>query len=304
MPQNRRASSGAPRIGVLLAGDRSYPSFAAFQEGMRELSHVDGQTFTMEARFAAGQLDRLPGLAAELVALQVDVIAVIGAVTFSAARQATSDIPIVFTIVLDPVAVGMVSNADRPSGNATGVTNFNPDQARSQIQILKQALPGLARLAILGDAGVPDTLPNLNRAAAEAEGLRPQVLLLKDAEDLDKAFSAFRDEGADALLSLEVPRTSTYGRRIAELAAAARLPTMFGRDLARYGPLFAYGTSLAAAARCMARMVDQILKGARPGDLPVERVEQPELVINLKVAREIGVTIPPDVLAYANQVIE
>ena len=304
MPQNRRASSGAPRIGVLLAGDRSYPSFAAFQEGMRELGHVEGQTFTMEARFAAGQLDRLPGLAAELVALQVGVIAVIGAVTFSAARQATSDIPIVFTIVLDPVAVGMVSNADRPSGNATGVTNFNPDQARSQIQILKQALPGLARLAILGDAGVPDTLPNLNRAAAEAEGLRPQVLLLKDAEDLDKAFSAFRDEGADALLSLEVPRTSTYGRRIAELAAAARLPTMFGRDLARYGPLFAYGTSLAAAARCMARMVDQILKGARPGDLPVERVEQPELVINLKVAREIGVTIPPDVLAHANQVIE
>jgi putative tryptophan/tyrosine transport system substrate-binding protein len=304
MPQNRRASSGAPRIGVLLAGDKSYPSFAAFQDGMRELGHVEGQTFTMEARFAAGQLDRLPGLAAELVALQVDVIAVIGAVTFSAARQATSDIPIVFTIVLDPVAVGMVSNADRPSGNATGVTNFSPNQARSQIQILRKALPGLARLAILGDAGVPDTLPNLNRAAAEAEGLRPQVLLLKDAEDLDKAFSAFRNEGADALLSLEVPRTSTYGRKIAELAAAARLPTMFGRDLARYGPMLAYGTSLAAAARCMARMVDQILKGARPGDLPVERVEQPELVINLKVAREIRVTIPPDVLAHANQVIE
>ncbi len=304
MPQNRRASSGAPRIGVLLAGDRSYPSFAAFQDGMRELGHVEGQTITMEARFAACQLDRLPGLAAELVDLQVDVIAVIGAVTFSAARQATSDIPIVFTIVLDPVAVGMVSNADRPGGNATGVTNFNPDQARSQIQILKKALPGLARLAILGDAGVPDTLPNLNRAAAEAEGLHPQVLLLKDAEDLDKAFSAFRDEGADALLSLEVPRTSTYGRRIAELAAAARLPTMFGRDLARYGPMFAYGTSLAAAARRMAGMVDQILKGARPGDLPVERVEQPELVINLKVAREIGVTIPPDVLAHASPVIE
>jgi putative tryptophan/tyrosine transport system substrate-binding protein len=304
MSQNGRSSSGAPRIGVLLAGDRSYPSFAAFQDGMRELGHVEGQTVTIEERFAAGQLGRLPSLAAELVALQVGVIAVIGAVSFSAARQATSDIPIVFTIVLDPVAVGMVSNADRPGGNATGVTNFNPDQARSQIQILKQALPGLARLAILGDAGVPDTLPSLNRVAAEAEDLRPQVLLLKGAEDLDKVFWAFRDEGADALLSLEVPRTSTYGRRIAELAAAARLPTMFGRDLARYGPMFAYGTSLAAAARRMAGMVDQIVKGARPGDLPVERVEQPELVINLKVAREIGATIPPDVLARANQVIE
>jgi putative ABC transport system substrate-binding protein len=270
---------------------------------MRELGHIEGQTFTMAARFAAGQLDRLPGLAAELVALQVDVIAVIGAVTFAAARQATSNIPLVFTIVLDPVDVGIVSNVDRPGGNATGVTNFNPGQARSQIQILKQALPRLTRLAILGDAGVPDTLPNLNRAAAEAEGLHPQVLLLKDAEDLDRAFSAVRDEGAEALLSLEVPRTSTYGSRIAALAAAARLPTMFGRDLARHGPLFAYGTSLAAAARRMAGMVDQILKGARPGDLPVERVEQPELVINLKVAREIGATIPPDVLASANHVI-
>jgi putative tryptophan/tyrosine transport system substrate-binding protein len=304
MSHTRQASPAASRIGVLLAGDRTYPSFTAFQEGMRALGHVEGQTFTMEARFAAGQLDRLPDLAAELVALQVDVIAVVGAVTFYAARQATTDIPIVFTIVLDPIAIGMVSTAILPTGNSTGVTNFNPDQARSQIQILKQALPGLARLAILGDAGVPDTLPNLNRAAAEAEGLRPQVLLLTDAEDLDRTFSAIRDEDADALLSLEVPRTSTYGRRIAELAAAARLPTMFGRDLARHGPVFAYGTSLAAAARRMAGMVDQILKGARPSDLPVERVEQPELVINLKVARQIGVTIPPDVLAHANQVIE
>jgi putative ABC transport system substrate-binding protein len=147
---------------------------------------------------------------------------------------------------------------------------------------------------------VPDTLPNLNRAAAKAEGLRPQVLLLKGAEDLDEALSAFRDEGADALLCLEVPRTSTSGRRIAELAVAARLPAMFGRDLARYGPMFAYGTSLAAAAR---RMADRILKGARRGALAVERVEQPELVVNLKVARELGVTIPPDVLARADQVI-
>lgn len=304
MSESRQAGSSVPRIGVLLAGDRSYPSFTTFQNGMRELGYVEGQTVTMEARFAAGRLDLLPGLAAELVALQVDVIAVIGAVTFWAARQATSDIPIVFTIVLDPVAAGMVSNAERPGGNTTGVTNFNPGQARSQIQILKKVLPGLARLAILGDAGVPDTLPNLNRAAAEAEGLRPQVLLLKGAEDLGGAFSAFREEGADALLSLEVPRTSTYGMRIAELAAAARLPTMFGRDLARYGPMLAYGTSLATAAWRMAGMVDQILKGVKPGDLPVERVEQPELVVNLKVARGIGVTIPPDVRARADQVIE
>lgn len=300
----RQTGSGAPRIGVLLAGDRSYPSFGAFREGLSELGHVEGRTIEVEARFAAGQLDRLPDLAAELVALQVDVIAVIGAVTFWAARQATSDIPIVFTVVLDPVAASMVTDADRPGGNTTGTTNFDPGQARSQIKLLKQVLPRLSRLAILGDAGVPDTLPNLNRAAAEAEGLHPQVLLLRGAEDLDGAFAAFRDEGADALLSLEVPRTSTYGGRIAELAVAARLPTMFGRDLARYGPMLAYGTSLAVAARRMAGMVDRILKGAKPGDLPVERVAQPELVVNLRVARAIGVTIPSEVLACADQMVE
>ena len=199
MSKGRRAGSGAPRIGMLLAGDRSYPSFAAFQEGSGELGHVAGRTFEMEARFAEGRLDRLPGLAAELVALRVDVIAVIGAVTFWAARQATSAIPIVFTVVLDPVGAGMVTDAHRPGGNTTGVTNFDPGQARSQIRILKQALPGLTRLAILGDAGVPDTLPNLNRAAAEAEGLRPQVRLLRGADDLDGVFAAFRDEGADGL---------------------------------------------------------------------------------------------------------
>ena len=299
-----QTGSGSPRIGVLLAGDRSYPSFAAFQEGLSALGLVGGRTIEVEARFADGQLDRLPALAAELVALHVDVITVIGAVTFWAARQATSDVPIVFTVVLDPVAAGMVADADHPGGNTTGTTNFDPGQARSQIKLLKQVVPGLTRLAILGDAGVPDTLPNLNRAAAEAEGLSAQVLLLRGVEDLEGAFGAFQDAGAGALLSLEVPRTSTYGERIAALAAAARLPTMFGRDLARYGPLLAYGTSLAAAARRSARMVDRILKGEKPGDMPVERVSEPELVVNLQVARAIGVTIPQDVLAQADEIVD
>jgi len=302
MFEARQAGSKIPRIGVLLAGDSTYTSFTTCREGLSELGHTEGQTFKMEARFAAGQLDQLPSLAAELVALRVDVIAVIGAITFWAARQATSDIPIIFTIVLDPADAGMITDADRPGGNTTGVTSFDPDQARSQIRLLKQVLPGLTRLAILGDAGVPDTLPDLNKAAATAEGLRSQVLLA-GAEDLDGAFAAFKDEGADALLCLEVPRTSTYGGRIVELAAAARLPTMFGRDLARYGPLLAYGTSLAAAARRMAGLVNQVLKGAKPGELPIERVARPELVVNLKVAREIGISVPAEVLARADQVI-
>jgi putative tryptophan/tyrosine transport system substrate-binding protein len=141
MSEGEQAGSGVPRIGVLLAGDRSYPSFTAFREGLGELGYVEGRTFRMEARFAAGQLHRLPGLAAELVALRADVIAVIGAVAFWAARHATSDIPIVFTIVLDPIAAGIVADADRPGGNTTGATSFDPGQARSQIRILKQPCP-------------------------------------------------------------------------------------------------------------------------------------------------------------------
>ena len=129
-------------------------------------------------------------------------------------------------------------------------------------------------------------------------------MLLRGAEDIEDAFAAFKSEGANALLSLEVPRTSTHGGKIAELAASMRLPTMFGRDLARHGPLLAYGTSLAAAARQMAGMVDRILKGAKPGDMPIERVMQPELIVSLRVARQIGITIPPEVLAIAAQAVE
>ncbi|GGE07986.1 ABC transporter substrate-binding protein [Rhizobium anhuiense] len=304
MTAARPIGSGIPRIGILLAGDRSYPSFAAFRDGLSALGYIDGQMFEMEARFAEGLFDRLPGFAEELIALGVDVIAVIGAVTFQAVRRATSDIPIVFAVVLDPVAAGLVTDADRPGGNATGATNYDPEQAKKQIRILKQTVPGLSRLAILGDAGVPDTLPNLYMAEARAAGLSPQMVLLKGSEDIEEAFATFTGQQADALLSLEVPRTSTYGARIIEGAVSARLPTMFGRDLARYEPVLAYGTSLAAAARQMARMVDRVLKGAKPGDMPIEWVKQPELIVNLSAARKIGIPIPPELLAIADEVIE
>lgn len=303
MTAARSIGAGIPRVGVLLAGDRSYPSFAAFSEGLSALGYIEGQTFNMEARFAEGQFGRLPGFAEELIALGVDIIAVIGAVTLQAARRATSDIPIVFTVVLDPVAAGLVIDAGRPGANATGVTNYDPEQAKTQIRILKQTVPDLSRLAILGDAGVPDTLPNLYTAEAKAAELSPQVVLLKGSEDIEEAFAAFTSQRADALLCLEVPRTSTHGAKIIERAASARLPTMFGRDLARYEPLLAYGTSLATAARQMAGMVDRILKGAKPGDMPIEWVKQPQLIVNLGVAGKIGIPIPPEVLATADEVI-
>jgi putative tryptophan/tyrosine transport system substrate-binding protein len=305
MSTSQQRGSGPPRIGLLSATDSSYVGVRNFHDRLRELGHVEGQTIVVEARFAERQLDRLPGLAAELVGMRVDLVAAVGAVTVRAVRQASATIPLVFTVVLDPVADGLVPNAEHPGGNTTGATSFDPAQPRAQMRLLKQIVPMLQRVAILGDAGVPELLDRANRAAAEAEGLRPQNIRLRGAaEDLDAVFAAIREERAAAVLGLDVPAVGLHARRIVALATAARLPTMYGGDSAVNGPMIAYGSSLAAAAGRMAGMVDRILKGARPGDLPIEVVTEHRMVVNLRVAREIGLTIPPEVLARADQVIE
>lgn len=292
-----------PRLGVIVPGEPG-PVTAAFIQALAEHGRVDGRTLRIEARFSP-RFDELPRVAAELVALRVDAIAAIGAISARAAIQATRDIPIVFVIVIDPVAAGLVPDAQRPGGNATGATTFDPGLARGQIRILKETLPHLARVAILADAGVPDVLPRLARAAVEAEGMRPQILPVRGpTPDLDGAFAAMREERAEALLAMEAPAILPNAARIAEMAAAAGLPAMFPRDSAQRGPMLAYGTSFVAALPRMAGLVDRVLGGARAGDLPVEVVVRPELVINQRVARALGVTIPPDVLARANQVIE
>ncbi|WP_165982661.1 ABC transporter substrate-binding protein [Dankookia rubra] len=279
-------------------------SLDVFREGLRELGYVEGQDIAFEPRFT-NQMAQLPDLAAELVGLGVDVIAVVGAVTARAAMRATADIPIVFTVVVDAVEDELVPAMERPGGNVTGVTSFDPEQPRSQMRLLKEAIPGLQRVAILGDAAIMGALMAANEAAAKAEGLNPHALLLQGpAPDLDGAFAAIRQAGAEALLVLEVPVTNAHGGRIAERATAMRLPSMFAVDRAVHEPMLAYGTSILEAARRMAGVVDHILKGARPGDLPVEAVTRHGLVVNLKVARKIGVTIPPDVLGRADRVIE
>ncbi|MGR9425521.1 ABC transporter substrate-binding protein [Rhizobium leguminosarum] len=300
----KRASAGCPIVGVLLAGDKTYPSFAAFCEQMHELGYRDGETARFEARFAEGRLDELPALASDLVQCGADVIAVVGAVTYWAARSVAPDIPIVFAIVLDPVSASIVDKPERPGGRTTGCTNFDPGQIREQIRILKRVIPGLCRLAVLGDAGVPDILPNLSKTAAQAECLDAHIFLLKGENDLAPAFAEFAAAGTEALLCLEVPRTTTYGAEIVRLATAARLPAIFGRDHARYGPLISYGTSLAAAASQMANQVDEILRGTEPGDIPVQYVRRLELVINLNAARQIEVSLPSDLIVLADQVIE
>jgi putative ABC transport system substrate-binding protein len=293
-----------PRVGLLAAGDRSYPSVAAFVDGLARLGYLQDRSIRLDTSFAEGRLDRLPALALEMARHRPDVIATIGAVTFHAVREATTDIPIVFGVVLDAVEAGIVADAERPGGNVTGATSFDPGQSARQIGLLKRTLPSLERLAILGDAGVPPILAQRATAAADAEGLQSTVRLLGAPEDVVSAVGQSRADGAQALLVLEVPRTSTHAALIVSHAHAAGLPTMFGLDLARASPMLAYGTSLAGAARRMASLVDRILRGARPGDLPVQTVAEPALVVNARVARKLGVPIPSDVLMQASRVVD
>ncbi len=296
--------SGVARLGVILPASPG-STYEAFRRGLGELGYIEGRNIVTELRYTEGQLDRLPGLAAELVRLNVDVIALVGAVTARAAKKESTTIPIVFAVVVDPVADGVVSDLRHPGGNVTGVTSFDPQQASEQLKILRESIPGVTRVAILGDAGVSEALMNSNRSAAQAQGLQPQAYRIKgSAADLEGAFDAMTRDHADALVVLEEPVTVEYRKRIAELAAASRLPTLFALDRADAGGLIAYGTSVQDAAHQAASLVDRILKGARPGDLSVEQVTRHGLIVNLKTARTIGIVIPSELLKRADRVLE
>ena len=235
----------------------------------------------------------------------MNVLVVTGAVTARAAKKAVTDIPIVFAMVVDPVADNVVTRLERPGGNLTGVTSFDPQQAKKQLELLKKAIPGLKRVAILGDQGVSEALLKASEGQAKEVGLQPQRFRMAAPNpDLEGVFAAIRQEHADALLVLEEPVPGVYATKIAELAAKDRLPTMFAPSRVSAGGLIAYGTSQVEAIRRMAAYVDKVLKGAKPGDISVETVTRYELIVNLKTAREIGVTIPPEVLKQADQVIK
>jgi len=304
-PAEAQPPARMPRVGFLNPLDRSAPHFEAFRRGLADLGYVEGRNIAIEARFAEGQYDRLPGLLAELVHLEVDIIAVTGAVTARAAKTAVTDIPIVFAVVVDPVADNVVPNMDRPGGNMTGTTSFDPQQAKKQLELLKEAIPRLKRVALLGDKGVSEALMRASEAQARSMGL--QTLRLRVAApnpDLEGAFAAIRQGHSDALLILEEPIVGVHAKRIAELAARDRFPTMFAPSRVGAGGLIAYGTSQVESIRRMGVYVDKILKGGRPGELPVERVMPYDLTVNLKTAREIGVTIPAEVLRRANKIIQ
>ena len=303
--------SRIPRIGYLPSAGTpasTGPTLQAFLQGLADLGYVEGRDFSMEVRSPEGRLERLPELAAELVRLNVDVIVTLGGVATRAAKNATATIPVVFAVVIDPVAGGLVADRQRPGGNLTGFTSFDPQEMRPHLELLKEALPGLARVAFLGDAGVPGS-PEASRAwdeqQARAVGLQAHSLRIRGpSPDLDAAFETVRRERTQAILVLEMPATIEHRRRIAESAMRHRLPTLFVGSYGDAGGLIAYGTSRGETGRRVAAYVDRILKGAPPGTLPVERLTLNELIINLQTARVIGVTLSPVLLKRADRVIE
>ena len=299
------------RIGYLATSLADSPHWRdAFLQGLRDLGYVEGRNVVIEYRDAEGTLKRLPALAAELVALKVDVIvAAAGTLAALAAKQASRTLPIVFIAVGNPVTSGLVTSLARPGGNATGLSALTPELVGKWLELLKQAVPGVSRVAVLWQpGGMGDTDQEaLNEAdvAARALGVRLQFLEARGPADIDRAFSEMTRARTGALTVLSTPMFGTERRRLVDLAAQNRLPTMFSfRRYVDAGGLMSYGPNLTDLSRRAATYVDRILKGAEPGNLPVEQPTKFELVINLKTAKALGLTIPPSVLARADQVIE
>jgi putative ABC transport system substrate-binding protein len=304
-PAHAQQAASISRVGFLAPQGRSLPLFDAFRQGLAELGYVEGQNVVIESRFAEGHYKRFPEFFSELLQLKVDLVAVTGAVTARAARKAVTNVPIVFAVVVDPVADNVVPRMETPGGSLTGVTSFDPQQATKQFELLKEVIPRLKRVAILGDQGVSEALIHASEEQALGLGLQPQPLRLAGpTPDLEAAFASIRQSQADALLVLEEPVLGVHASRIAELAAKNRLVTLFAPSRVGAGGLLSYGTSQVEAIRHMAMYVDKILKGAKPGDLSVETVKRYELIVNLKTARAIGITIPPEVLKRADLVIQ
>jgi ABC-type uncharacterized transport system substrate-binding protein len=297
-----------PRIGVLWLYSPAIASpFAeAFRQGLRELGYVEGKSIVIEYRHAEGKYDRLPSLAAELVRLNVDIIVTASTQAAQAGQQATRSIPIVMTVVSDPVESGLVGSLARPGGNVTGLSLMHPDLSGKRLELLKEVIPKLSRVAVLSNLSNPIIPPLLREteAAARAVGVQLQVVEVRGPIELDSAFGAMTRDRAGALVVLPDGTFQNERRRIAALAAKGRLPTMYAwREAVDDGGLMAYGASVPDILRRAATYVDKILKGTKPADLPVEQPLKFELVINLKTAKQIGLTVPQSVLYRADKVI-
>jgi len=304
-----QAPAKVPRIGLLSSYSPSDAALwhQAFRLGLRDLGWVEGKNISIEYRYAEGRSDRLPELAADLVRLQVDVIVASGVTDALAAQKATRAIPIVMAIPGDPVASGLVGSLARPGGNITGLSQMSMELVGKRLELLKEIVPKLSRVAVLWNPqGASSTVTWKEiQPPARQLGIQLHSLEVRSSDDFDKAFEAATRARAGALFIIGDPVTVTNLKRIADLAAKSRLPSIFASsEFTDAGGLVAYGPDRSDLFRRAATYVDKILKGAKPGDLPIDRATKFELVINMKTAKTLGIKIPNSILVRADQVIK
>jgi putative tryptophan/tyrosine transport system substrate-binding protein len=295
-----------PRIAYLTGNSPSTnpARIDAFRQGLRELGYVEGKNIIIEWRYAQGKLDRLPALAAELVRLKIDIVVTTGPGPTRAAKEATTTIPVVMAQDPDPVGNGFITSLARPGGNITGLATLAPEISGKQLELLKEIVPKLSRVAVLGTSTRPGNAQNLKETelAARGFGVKLQYLDVLIPKDLETAFRAASKGRADGVLVLQTPLLTSHRIQVVDLAVKNRLPTIYAQaEWIEDGGLMSYGASVNDLYRRTATCVDKILKGAKPADLPVEQPTKFELIINLNAAKKIGLTIPPNVLARAGR---
>jgi putative ABC transport system substrate-binding protein len=301
-----------PRVGYLSPGSAADPArlrrFEAFRQGLRALGYVEGQTIALEPRWAEGSYERYPALAADLIRVPVDVIVTVGGAATQAVQHATRTIPIVMSVVIDPLGSGLVPSLARPGGNVTGLSVMASDLVGKQLEVLKEVVPNVSQVALLWNPDNPGSAPQVREAevAVRALGVQLHMLEARGPQEIDSAFAAMTSERVGALMVLADAILGLNQRgQIAALAAERRLPAVYGvREYAEAGGLLVYSANLLDLERRAATYVDKILKGTKPGDLPVEQPTKFELVINLKTAKALGITIPPTLLFQATEVIQ
>jgi putative tryptophan/tyrosine transport system substrate-binding protein len=309
-PVQAQQPSKVSKIGFLVVPSRSFfaDRMESFRQGLKSLGYVEGKNILIEYRYAEGKLDRLPELAKELVGVKVDVIVTTSTPSVLAAKNATGTIPIVFATVQDPVADGIIDSLARPGGNATGLSILAPELGGKRLEILKEAVPGITRVAFLWSSrpqGVASDAVKVTQTAAHTLGLQLKSLEVRDSRDFEKAFEASLAERVQSLLTNPSPVINTHRTRIVEFATKNRLPAMYAApEFVDGGGLMSYTPNYTDQFRRAATYVDKILKGAKPADLPVEQPTKFEFIINLKAAKQIGLIISPNVLARADRVIK
>jgi putative tryptophan/tyrosine transport system substrate-binding protein len=297
-----------PRIGFLVAVSPSAAAARteAYRQGLRELGYLEGKNIVIESRYAEGKLDRLPALAAELVRLKVEIIVSAAPTVTRPVKEATKTIPIVMAFDDDPVGNGFITSLARPGGNITGLSNLSPEISGKQLELLKEIVPKLARVAVLGTSTRPGNTQSLKEIeiAAGVFGVKAQYVDVQDSKAIETAFREARKGRADAVLVFGGPVFNSRRKQLVDLAVGNRLPAIYPRqEFVEEGGLMTYGPSVTDLFRRAATYVDKILKGRAPADLPVEEPKKFEFLVNLIAAKQIGLTIPPNVLARADRVI-